>query len=366
MKMNKKLGIVVHEDFALKHISPYPKPAFISFESPLRIKSVIEYLNKKKFFDDNRIIKIVPESIDDNVLLLAHSQYHIDSIKKISNMGGGLLDEDVFVCDDTFELAKKAVGGAIQALKSIINKQVNYSFAFIRPPGHHAFREKASGLCIFNNIAASILYLRKRLNYERKIAIIDIDNHFGDGLAQYFYDDPTVLYFSVHEFDFSQADLGFLDELGTGKGLGKNINFPIPENLSDDQFLEILGFLIPILKEYDPDLIIVAAGFDMYFADPIGNCCLTTTGYYNFTKDLMNVAEEICDGKISFILEGGYSIIGLQFCADAILSALLDKEFEAPEFEQDFFSIGINIEEFNKIRETLKSQLSPFWNCLKI
>jgi len=120
------------------------------------------------------------------------------------------------------------------------------------------------------------------------------------------------------------------------------------------------------LKEYNPDLIIVAAGFDMYFADPIGNCCLTTTGYYNFTKNLMNIAEEICDGKISFILEGGYSIIGLQFCADAILSALLDKEFEAPEFEQDFFSIGINIEEFNKIMETLKSQLSPFWNCLKI
>ncbi|MGB5910087.1 MAG: hypothetical protein WBH31_02720, partial [Promethearchaeia archaeon] len=139
MKMNKKLGIVVHEDFALNHMPPYPKPAFISFESPLRIKSVIAYLNRKKFFDDNRITKIVPESIDDDILLLAHSQYHIDSIKKISNMGGGLLDDDVFVCVDSFELAKKAVGGAIQALKSVINKQVNHSFAFIRPPGHHAF-----------------------------------------------------------------------------------------------------------------------------------------------------------------------------------------------------------------------------------
>ncbi|MFX1588080.1 MAG: histone deacetylase [Promethearchaeota archaeon] len=365
MKMNNKLGIVVHEDFALNHIPPYPKPAFISFESPLRIKSVVAYLNKKKFFDDNRIIKILPESIDEDILLLAHSQYHIDSIKKISNMGGGLLDEDVFVCVDSFELAKKAVGGAIQALKSVINKQVNYSFAFIRPPGHHAFREKASGLCIFNNIAASILYLRKKLNYDKKIAIIDIDIHFGDGLAQYFYDDPTVLYFSVHEFDFSQADLGFLDEIGNGKGLGKNINFPIPENLDDDQFLEILDFFVPILKEYNPDLIIVAAGFDMYFADPIGNCCLTTNGYHRFTKKIMKAAEEICDGKISFILEGGYSIIGLQFCAYATLSALLDKEFEAPEFERDLLPNRVNNEQFSKILEALKLQLSPFWDCLK-
>ncbi|MFX0181337.1 MAG: histone deacetylase [Candidatus Hodarchaeota archaeon] len=365
MKMNKKLGIVVHEDFALKHIPPYPKPAFISFESPLRIKSIIEYLNKKKIFDDNRIIKIVPESIDEEILLLAHSQYHIDSIKKISKMGGGLLDDEVFVCDDTFELAKKAVSGAIQALKSVINKEVNYSFAFIRPPGHHAFREKASGLCIFNNIAASILYLRKRLNYEKKIAIIDIDNHFGDGLAQYFYDDPTILYFSVHEFDFSQADLGFLDELGNGKGLGKNINFPIPENLDNNQFLEILDFIIPILKEYNPDLIVIAAGFDMYFADPIGNGCLTTNGYHSFTKVIMNAAEEICNGKISFILEGGYSIIGLQFCVYAILSALLGEEFEAPEFEQDLLSNGVNKEQFEKIMEALQIKLSPFWNCLK-
>ena len=365
MILNKKLGIVTDDDFSLKHIPPYPKPAFISFESPLRIKSVIDYLNKKRIFEDNNVIKIGPGSIDEDILLLAHSQYHIDSIKRIAKKGGGLLEEEVFVTPDTFDLAQKAISGSILALENIIEHKINYSFALIRPPGHHAFKEKASGLCIFNNIATAILYLRKRLDYGKRIAIIDIDDHFGDGLAQYFYEDPSVLYFSIHEFDFSQADLGFLDELGQGEGLGKNINFPIPEGLNNIQFLEILDFFKPILREFDPDLIIIAAGFDMYFADPIGNCNLTSMGYYKFAKDILEVATELCDGKISFILEGGYSIIGLQYCVYAILSALLNKSFEPPEFEYDFPSIDININKINIIKKALKSQLNPFWKCLK-
>ncbi|MHA1350910.1 MAG: hypothetical protein ACTSPZ_08775, partial [Promethearchaeota archaeon] len=189
----KKVGIILDDDFGSKHIPPYPKPSFISFEHPFRITCILNHLERNGIFKDNRVVKVKPKEIDETILELAHSKYHIEAIKKISNAGGGLLDEEVFVTYDTFDLAKKAVGGAIEAIEGVVKNRYTQSFALIRPPGHHAYREKSSGLCIFNNIANSILYLRKKLGYNEKIAIIDIDDHFGDGIAQYFYHDPSVL-----------------------------------------------------------------------------------------------------------------------------------------------------------------------------
>ena len=157
----KKVGIILDDDFGSKHLPPYPKPSFISFEHPIRINAILNHLERNKIFKDNRVVKVKPKEIDETILELAHSKYHIETIKKISLIGGGLLDEEVFVTDDTFDLAKKAVGGAIQAIEGVVKNHYTQSFALIRPPGHHAYREKSSGLCIFNNIANSILYLRK-------------------------------------------------------------------------------------------------------------------------------------------------------------------------------------------------------------
>jgi len=362
MTDNKKIGIIVDEDFALKHIPPYPKPAFLSFENPLRIRAILDYFEKIKFFEDKRIIKEEPKVIDESIIKLAHTNYHIDTIKRLSKFGSGLLGDEVFITEDTYNLAKKALGGAIQAIESVLNNEVNHSFALIRPPGHHALREKPSGLCIFNNIATSILYLRKFLNYEKKIAIVDIDNHFGDGTVQYFYDDPSVLYFSVHEFDFVEGDIGFVTELGEGEGLGKNINFPIPAGSTDSDFLEFMDILEPILTEFAPDLIIIASGFDMYFADPIGNCNLTSISFYNFTKKILELAEKLCEGKLVFILEGGYSLIGLPFCVNAVVRAMLNESYERPNFENMDFSDESKIEEINKVKSVLKRLLEPFWS----
>ncbi|MFX1601022.1 MAG: histone deacetylase [Promethearchaeota archaeon] len=359
------IGIIIDEDFASKNIPPYPHPIFSSYESPLRIQSVLKFLERKKVFNDKRIIKISPKIIDESVISLAHTKYYIDSIKHLSNLGGGLLNEEVFITADTFELAKKAIGGTIQALEDVINQKVNQSIALIRPPGHHALRESGSGLCVFNNIANAILFLREELQYDKKIAIIDIDNHFGDGLVQYFYDDPNVLYFSIHEYDFVEGDIGFIDELGNGAGLGKNINFPIPMNSVDNDFLESMEILEPILREYLPDLIIIAAGFDMHFTDPIGNCLLTTCSYYNFSKNLLNITEEICDGKLTFILEGGYSIIGLPICIHSVIQALLKEEYERPPLEYLDFSNNTKKNEITKIKSILKNLLADFWTSIQ-
>ena len=365
MTSNIKIGIITDDDFSSKNVPPYPHPTFFSYETPLRVKSVVTYLEKNRIFEDKRIHKIKPLEVDDETIYLAHTKYHVDSIKALSSRGNGLLGEEVYVTEDTYKLAKKAIGGVISAVTSVINRDINQSIALIRPPGHHALREKASGLCIFNNIANSILFLRQKLQYNKKIAIIDIDAHFGDGLVQYFYEDPTVLYFSIHEFDFVEGEIGFIDELGTGDGLGRSINFPIPFNSTDDDFLEFFEILEPILKEFMPDLIIIAAGFDMYFADPIGNCLLTTISYFKFTEKILKIAEEICEGKLAFILEGGYSLLGLPVCIHSVIQSLLNEKYVRPSFEYIDFSYYSKNDEIIKIKLTLKNLLANFWNSIE-
>jgi len=360
-----RIGIITDDDFSSKNVPPYPHPTFLSYESPLRIKTILKFLEIKKVFMNERIIKIEPIPVVESILGLAHTKYHIDSVRNFSKRGYGLLGDEIFITEDTFELAKKAVGGTIQAIKSVLNSDVNQSFALVRPPGHHALQEKASGLCIFNNIANSIIYLQKKLHYNKKIAIIDIDAHFGDGLVQYFYEDPNVLYFSIHEFDFVEGDLGFIDELGEGEGLGKSINFPVPMNISDEEFLEFMDLLEPILNEFNPDLIIVAAGFDMYFADPIGNGLLTSISYYRFTEKLLKISERICEGKLVFILEGGYSLIGLPHCVYAVIKALIGEKYEPPIFEKVQFSTETKNEDISKIKISLRNLLTDYWNSLK-
>ena len=359
---NYKIGLVIDDEFGSQHIPPYPKPSFISFENPHRVKIIVDSLKEWNLIENDKITRLNPKVVDESVLKLAHSEYHVESIKRISKLGGGILTEEVFIAEDTFNLAKKAVGGAIEAMESIIDDKVEQSFALIRPPGHHALRECASGLCIFNNIANAILYLRNIRNYKEKIAIIDIDNHFGDGIAQYFYEDSSVLYYSIHEFDFENPDIGMINELGSGQGLGTNINIPIPPESTDEDFFECFDLMEDIIREYNPGLIIVAAGFDMYFADPIGNCLLTSKGYYEFAKRITRISKEVCNGKVCFILEGGYSLIGLPYCVKGIIIALLNKEFKAPEFEllnMPFKSL--NLVEIQKINALARQLLTPYW-----
>ena len=365
MKQDNKIGIIVDDDFSSKNIPPYPHPSFISYETPLRIKCILNYFEKMNIFNNENIVKLKPLQIDDSIINLAHTKYHVESIKNLSNVGNTILSEEIFITEDTFFLAKKAVGGVIKSIESVLNNEVSYSFALIRPPGHHALREKASGLCIFNNIANSIIYLREKKDYNKKIAIIDIDCHFGDGLAQYFYEDPSILYFSVHEFDFLDGDIGFINELGTGEGCGKNINFPLPEKCNDEDYLEFFEILEPILLEFKPDLIIIATGFDMHYDDPIGNGLLTSFTYFEFTKKILKIAEEINNEKLVFVLEGGYSLMALPLCAFAIIKALLKESYQVPLLEKIETPFESQKEDIEKIKNALRNLLVGYWESMK-
>jgi len=361
MEVKNKIGIVTDRDFATKNFPPYPRPFFLSYENPRRIEAILDYLEKEGIFKKESIVKYSPKAVDDSIIELAHTKYYIDTVKRMSSYGSGALDSELFITNDTFDLAKKAVGGCITAIEKVIEGEVNQSFALIRPPGHHALREKGSGLCIFNNIANSILYLRKVLNYNKKIAIVDIDNHFGDGISQFFYEDASVLYCSIHEFDYLEGDIGFITDLGKGEGEGKKINFPVPDDITDADFVEFIDLIEPILKQFLPDIIIVAAGFDMYFDDAIGNGCLTSVSYFNFAKDILRIAENVCKGKLAFVLEGGYSLIGLPICVFSTIKALLKEDYEPPFFEKFKFLRKSKNPEITKIKSKIKEILKKYW-----
>ncbi|MHA1705743.1 MAG: histone deacetylase family protein [Promethearchaeota archaeon] len=362
MTKNIKIGIITDEIFYRGHVPPYPKPSFLSHENPLRIRRIMDYFDSINLFQVKNIKKIIPIQINKNDLKLAHSDYHIEIIEWMSKKGGSILNEEVFIDIDTFQIAKRAVAGAISTLSSVINDEVNVSFGLIRPPGHHASREQAFGFCIFNNIANAILYLRKKLNYDKKIAIIDIDDHYGDGLAKFFYEDPNVLYCSIHEYNFSEPEPGFLDEIGAKEGKGFNINFPVPEGIDDKIFLYVIDFFEKIINEFNPGLIIVAIGFDGYFDDPVGNMFLTSQGYYSFTKKILRLSNRIKDCKLAFILEGGYSLIGLPYCVHAVLKALFNQYYDKLEFER-FLSIDESLfQTIKKIENRLKNLLAFKWN----
>ncbi len=361
IKSNKKIALITDREFERKHIPPYPRPSFFSNEHPIRIKVILDYLEQKGVFEDDRIGIEKPTTVPDKILMCAHTKYNIETIKRLSNFGHGILGEEVFITKTTFELAKKAVGGVIKAMELVLNEDVERSFALVRPPGHHATKEKSSGLCIFNNIATAILHFRKEKGYEKKIAIIDIDDHFGDGIAQYFYEDPNVLYCSIHEFEFEEGDIGFISELGDGEGLGTNVNFPVPMGIVDSDFFEFTSLIEPILQQFRPDLIIVAAGFDMYWSDPVGNCLLTSRAYYDFALWISKISTEICGGRLVFVLEGGYSLTGLPICVFSVLKALLGEKYYQPDSEFIDFSFLSKKDEVKKVKNVLKNELKRYW-----
>ncbi len=359
------IGIISDKDFEMLNEPPFPRPYFEAFETPLRIKCIKDYFEKEKLFEDNRIKKIPIRNLEkiETILELVHTKYHVDSIKYFSNLASGSVGETVFITEETFKLAKKAIEGTITAFNSVISGEVNQSFAFIRPPGHHALRDVASGLCIFNNIAVGIQYLRKIKKNAKKFAIIDIDNHYGDGIAKFFYEDPEVLYFSIHEYDFDQGELGFIHELGNNEGLGYNINFPIPPKTTDKYYLEFFDILEAVFSEFKPEIIIVACGFDCHYTDPIGNCLLTANSYIKFTQKLLILANNVCNGKISFILEGGYSLSALPICSYSIVKTLLGDMVNLPSQEKIEFPEDLDISKvIAKVKGELNNLLRDYWS----
>jgi acetoin utilization deacetylase AcuC-like enzyme len=216
--------------------------------------------------------------------------------------------EDTVASPKSFEVALLAVGGTLQAVNVVNKNKFENAFALVRPPGHHAGRFQACGFCIFNNVAIAARYLLERVGLKR-ILVLDIDAHHGNGTQEIFYETSKVLYVSVHQDPCLFPGTGFIGEVGKGEGEGYKVNVPLPFGTEDQVYLRALKEIaVPIARQYKPQFVLVSAGLDGHYTDPVGNLSLTTRCYETIFQMIVDVASETCEGKLVAVLEGGYSL----------------------------------------------------------
>ncbi len=270
---------------------------------------------------------VSPRQASKEDILSAHSPYLYDLVRELSRFERGEAGSSSFTSKDTFRLACLAAGGAIEAVEAIMEGRCRRSLALIRPPGHHAGQGHTSGLCFFNNVAVAVKRLQRR--GIRKVLILDVDSHPGDGTAQIFYSDPSVLVLSFHEYDQEVAGAGWLDENGYGEGEGYTVNVPLPLGIRGKPYLWVFERVFHGVAEwFRPDFIVVSLGLDTHYADPIGNLFLQALDHAEITGHVLSVADEFCKGRVSFILEGGYSLLALPLSVAAVISRIVDSKIE--------------------------------------
>jgi acetoin utilization deacetylase AcuC-like enzyme len=240
-------------------------------------------------------------------LLLAHATAHIERAQAVSRSGGGYLDPDTYTNRHTFDAAALAAGSVIDLTLAVVSGRLRNGMALVRPPGHHALRNQFMGFCIFNNIALAALAARQRGGLKR-VAIVDFDVHHGNGTQDIFEADPDVLYVSSHQYPFFPGT-GRADETGRGPAIGTKINLPLPSGFGDEGFAELYEQIVfPALTRFGPQLILVSAGYDGHWADPLAGLRLSLSSLAAISAALVRCAERLCRGQIVFTLEGGYDL----------------------------------------------------------
>ena len=254
-------------------------------------------------------------------LALVHKPEYIECVAQTAGKPLASFDLDTQTTAKSFEVARLAVGGIFNLLDEIWIGKASRGFACIRPPGHHAEPAKAMGFCLFNNIALGARYLNKQYSI-KKVMIVDIDVHHGNGTQAAFYDTDEVLYVSMHQFP-AYPGTGNLGEVGQGKGEGYTINIPMAKGHGDRDFACIIHTLLePLALSYQPAMILVSCGFDLYMYDRLGGMTVTPDGYALMTFLLLEIAERVCNGRIAFIMEGGYSLKGIRECGLRVMQEL--------------------------------------------
>ena len=280
--------------------------------------SVIED-NFKKLNNKNLLWK-KPSKVSDEILLTTHNTDYINMVKSsFPKKGFSSLDGDTIISPGSKNATLDAVGSIITAIDGVENKEFKNAFCPVRPPGHHAEKNKAMGFCIFNNVAVGANYLIKKYNY-KKIAIVDWDVHASNGTADIFYDNKNVLLISTHQYPYYP---------GTGseqeKGKFNNIlNIPLPAGTSSEEYLNAFERVLKKLEEFKPEFILISAGFDAHKNDPLAQFNLNTEDYYTITLRLLKASKRFCAGKVVSILEGGYDLQALQDSTKRHVDALLE------------------------------------------
>jgi acetoin utilization deacetylase AcuC-like enzyme len=290
-------------------------------ESAERLGEIYKFLSEKGVFEKTRRIEPYPASSE--AIDYVHAESHIRHVKQLSTQGGGMLDLDTVVSPESYEIALLAVGGLLASVDAIMEGTIKNSLCLVRPPGHHALPDRGMGFCLFNNIAIAARYIQRKYNLER-VAIVDWDVHHGNGTQLIFYDDPTVYYFSTHQFPHYPGT-GAEGETGSGKGIGYTMNAPLLPGTDMKVFRSIFeNRFIPAIRRFDADFILISAGFDAHEDDPLAQLRLKTENYRELTEIVSSCANETCNGRIVSTLEGGYNLDALKASVFEHLGALME------------------------------------------
>lgn len=297
-------------------------------ENAKRLEFSISGLKEKGLLSEVNRIDSRQAEIDE--IAICHTKEYVEYVKEYSEKGGGYFDPDTYANKYSYFAAATAVGSSIDLTKSVIIGTLNNGFALLRPPGHHALTNRSMGFCLFGNIAiaAKISLLQPGI---KKVAIVDFDVHHGNGTQALVGEDPNILFISSHQYPFYPGT-GSLREIGQGEEEGTIVNIPLQAGVGDEGFKIIYEkIIIPSLERFNPDLILVSAGYDAHWDDPLANLNLSLTGYNWISRELIKSAEKICSGKIIFFLEGGYNLQVLNNGVANTIRALLGIEsFEDP------------------------------------
>ena len=273
-------------------------------ENPERLVHIYRALDEL----DIPLVKIAPRAATREEITAVHDPEYVDRIAATAGKSARHLDPDTVTSPKSYEVALLAAGGLLAAIDAVMGDLAN-AFALVRPPGHHAERNRAMGFCIFNNIAIGARYALSAHGLER-ILICDWDLHHGNGTQKTFYEDPHVLYFSTHQYPYYPGT-GHYTEIGEGAGRGYTVNCPLSPGYGDADYANILRHILrPIALAYRPQLILVSAGFDIYRQDPLGGMAVTEKGFARLIDIIMDVADSVCEGRLVVTLEGGYHLEG--------------------------------------------------------
>ncbi len=293
--MNIGLVQLIHEE---EHKAPAPHP-----ENPGRMKSALEYVLRSDISE--KIENLGPGKVDESAIHKIHFPDYIQYLKKVSDVGGGFLDSDTYISGGSYEAAMTTARAAIGAADAIMEKRYNAIFLAGRPPGHHAEQDRGMGFCLINNAAVAAEHLVKNHGL-KKVAIVDWDLHHGNGTQHIFYNRSDVFYISLHQYPYYPGS-GGASETGKEEGEGFTLNLPMPGAADHDRWMtEFNDFVVSALDKYQPEFIIISAGFDGHKDDPLGGLNLTERTYGEMTQALKVISKKYGEGRILSLFEGGY------------------------------------------------------------
>jgi acetoin utilization deacetylase AcuC-like enzyme len=307
---------LIHHPIYEKHDTGYGHP-----ETPERYRVVIDAIEKDEVLRGN-LVAITPEKAQQGIVQAAHAKEHFRRVENAFAEGYDRLDADTVISMKSFDASLFAAGGAVTAVDAVMQGEARNAFVAVRPPGHHATAERAMGFCLFNNVAIAARYAQNKYKEIERVAIIDWDVHHGNGTQGIFYSDPSVFFFSMHQYPWYPGT-GSRGETGQGRGLGMTLNVPLRANTPASEQVRVFEAATEdIAANMKPDIIFISAGFDAHLTDPLGQLQLEDADFISMTETVMQWADEVCEGRVVSCLEGGYNLATLGQTVRAHVSKL--------------------------------------------